>query len=70
MFGILFNDNKDLRRILNDYGFIGFPFRKDFPLYGFYEKSFSLATNSINEDTIALVQEFRFEEKDYTGFFI
>jgi NADH-quinone oxidoreductase subunit C len=34
MFGILFEDHPDLRRILTDYGFIGHPFRKDFPLVG------------------------------------
>jgi NADH-quinone oxidoreductase subunit C len=34
MFGILFHDHPDLRRILTDYGFIGHPFRKDFPLIG------------------------------------
>lgn len=34
MFGILFNGHKDLRRILTDYGFVGHPFRKDFPLIG------------------------------------
>ena len=34
MFGILFEGHPDLRRILTDYGFIGHPFRKDFPLEG------------------------------------
>ncbi len=34
LFGILFNDHPDLRRILTDYGFVGHPFRKDFPLIG------------------------------------
>ena len=34
LFGILFEDHTDLRRILTDYGFIGHPFRKDFPVYG------------------------------------
>ena len=34
MFGIFFDGHPDLRRILTDYGFIGFPFRKDFPLVG------------------------------------
>lgn len=37
MFGILFLDSKDLRRILTDYGFKGHPMRKDFPLTGFIE---------------------------------
>lgn len=34
LFGIVFNDHPDLRRILTDYGFVGHPFRKDFPLSG------------------------------------
>jgi len=34
LFGIMFNGHTDLRRILTDYGFIGHPFRKDFPIFG------------------------------------
>ncbi len=34
LFGILFDGHPDLRRILTDYGFVGHPFRKDFPLIG------------------------------------
>lgn len=37
LYGILFDDHPDLRRILTDYGFIGHPFRKDFPLSGYVE---------------------------------
>jgi len=37
MFGILFDGHGDLRRILTDYGFIGHPFRKDFPVSGYVE---------------------------------
>ena len=37
LFGILFDGHPDLRRILTDYGFIGHPFRKDFPLSGHVE---------------------------------
>jgi NADH dehydrogenase (ubiquinone) Fe-S protein 3 len=37
MFGIFFTNHSDLRRILTDYGFDGFPFRKDFPLSGYIE---------------------------------
>ena len=40
MFGILFEGHQDLRRILTDYGFIGHPFRKDFPLIGNVEVSY------------------------------
>lgn len=37
LFGILFDGHDDLRRILTDYGFIGYPFRKDFPVFGYVE---------------------------------
>ena len=37
LFGIIFDGHPDLRRILTDYGFIGYPFRKDFPIYGYME---------------------------------
>ncbi len=39
-FGILFNGHNDLRRILTDYGFIGHPFRKDFPVSGYVEMKY------------------------------
>jgi NADH-quinone oxidoreductase subunit C len=42
LFGILFNSHPDLRRILTDYGFIGHPFRKDFPLEGHVEVRYDL----------------------------
>lgn len=62
MFGILFSNNNDLRRILTDYGFRGFPLRKDFPVVGFVEKQFSLSDNSIISRTVTFVQEFRFSD--------
>jgi NADH-quinone oxidoreductase subunit C len=37
LYGIIFDGHTDLRRILTDYGFIGHPFRKDFPLSGYME---------------------------------
>jgi NADH-quinone oxidoreductase subunit C len=40
LFGLLFDGHPDLRRILTDYGFIGHPFRKDFPLTGNVEVSY------------------------------
>lgn len=43
MFGILFNGHNDLRRLLTDYGFVGHPFRKDFPLIGNVEIRYDAA---------------------------
>lgn len=42
LFGIVFDGHPDLRRILTDYGFIGHPFRKDFPLSGYVEMRYDL----------------------------
>jgi len=60
MFGLFFLGHSDLRRILTDYGFNGFPLQKDFPLVGFVEKQFVLSENTILSRPIVLVQEFRF----------
>jgi len=43
LFGIFFVNNADLRRILNDYGFEGHPFRKDFPLTGYTQLQYDLS---------------------------
>jgi NADH:ubiquinone oxidoreductase subunit C len=63
MFGIFFRHNFDLRRILTDYGFSGFPLRKDFPVFGFFEKYFSISENVISTNKISLLQELRFDQK-------
>jgi len=60
MFGIQFYRNGDLRRILTDYGFEGFPLRKDFPLSGFYELKYDLELKHIKFISIEVTQEFRF----------
>jgi len=60
LFGIYFNKNKDLRRLLTDYGFSGFPFRKDFPLTGYTEVRYNSALQRVIVEEIELSQEFRF----------
>lgn len=47
MFGIMFKGHPDLRRILTDYGFIGYPFRKDFPLIGNVEVKYDTAKGRV-----------------------
>lgn len=59
LFGVFFFNNKDLRRILTDYGFEGFPLRKDFPLGGFFEVRYSEEYKSIIMEPYENSQEFR-----------
>lgn len=47
MFGILFDDHPDLRRVLTDYGFVGHPFRKDFPLSGHVEMRYDATLEKV-----------------------
>lgn len=60
MFGIAFSNHADLRRILTDYGFQGFPLRKDFPLTGFIEVRYDDEAKRVIYDSLELSQEFRF----------
>jgi len=59
MFGIYFTDNADLRRLLTDYGFQGFPLRKDFPLTGYTEVRYDDEKQQILYEPLQLSQEFR-----------
>lgn len=47
LFGVIFNDHPDLRRLLTDYGFVGHPFRKDFPLSGHVEVHYDAAQGRV-----------------------
>jgi len=59
MYGVGFAGNPDLRRILTDYGFEGFPQRKDFPLTGFVELRYSEAEKRVVYEPVSLAQDFR-----------
>ena len=59
MYGVLFSDHPDLRRILTDYGFAGYPLRKDFPLTGYVEVRYDDDQKRVVYEPVKLVQEFR-----------
>jgi NADH-quinone oxidoreductase subunit C len=59
LYGVLFDGNEDLRRILTDYGFRGHPFRKDFPLTGYVEMRYSEEQKRVVYEPVKLAQDFR-----------
>jgi NADH:ubiquinone oxidoreductase subunit C len=60
MFGIFFSNHPDLRKLLTDYGFEGFPLRKDFPVSGFVEVRFDNVIKRVICEPLELAQEYRF----------
>jgi len=59
MYGVSFKDHPDLRRILTDYGFKGYPLRKDFPLTGHIEVRYSEEHKKVISEPVKLDQEYR-----------
>ena len=59
LYGVIFTDHPDLRRILTDYGFAGHPLRKDFPLTGFLEVRYDDEQKRVIYEPVKLPQEFR-----------
>lgn len=58
-YGVMFEGNADMRRILTDYGFEGHPFRKDFPLTGHVELRYSEEHKRVVYEPVKLAQDFR-----------
>ena len=59
LYGVLFDGNPDLRRILTDYGFRGHPLRKDFPMTGYVELRYSEEAKRVVYEPVKLAQDFR-----------
>lgn len=59
MYGVFFAGHSDLRRILTDYGFVGFPLRKDFPLTGFVELRYDDSQKRVVVESLETPQELR-----------
>jgi NADH/F420H2 dehydrogenase subunit C len=59
MYGIFFSNQYNLTRLLTDFGFQGYPLRKDFPLTGFIEARYNYAKNRVVYENLELAQEYR-----------
>jgi len=59
LYGIFFINHENLTRLLTDYGFEGYPLRKDFPLSGFVESSYDYSRKRVINERVELSQEYR-----------
>lgn len=59
MFGVFFFNQYNLTRLLTDYGFQGYPLRKDFPLSGFTESRYNVTKSRVVYENLELAQEYR-----------
>lgn len=59
LYGVIFSGNNDMRRILTDYGFVGHPMRKDFPLTGYIEMHYNSSTGGVVYNNVNLQQDIR-----------
>lgn len=59
LYGVVFTNNSDMRRILTDYGFEGHPLRKDFPQTGYVELRYSEAEKRVVYEPVQLPQDYR-----------
>ncbi len=59
MYGVFFKNHSNLKRILTDYGFEGYPLRKDFPLSGFIEMRYNEIEKRVVNESLELCQEYR-----------
>jgi len=59
LFGLFFQNHYDLRRILTDYGFKGFPLRKDFPLSGYFELRYNETEKYVKYQPLTIIQNYR-----------
>ena len=72
LFGIVFEGHDDLRRILTDYGFIGHPFRKDFPVQGHVEMRYDAEQKRVVYQPVTIepreITPRIIRENNYSGF--